>query len=265
MRIFFLAAGIILLFTLPACNGSGTDSGTVSQIDSKITMSMTEVLNPAARTLALTAQTERVYGCTNYAILNTVSVNANTVTLDFTGIAAPTNCVAEVGPADGSLNLGFLPTAIYNFVINVNGVATNATLAVTDSSYQVTNGSSKWTDFTKTFFLKVPPGTIWGNVQYSDPNLLPVDRGFFDSLKALGAQAHVYPAGDYGYFQIDGVGTVVVPTGSHLNYIDTFIFNYGFDMLKVRALVKSLALRITINLYGSNGEVYLTSVLAHEP
>jgi hypothetical protein len=268
MRIVISFACILLLALGLACNGNGTDSGTSAAIDSKITMTPSEVLNPAQRTLRLSAATEHIYGCVNYSIANDYSMNGTAISLNFTGINEPSVCLTALGPAAGVIDLGSLASAAYTLTITVNSVATHATLVVTDTSYQILNGSSEWTDFSKTSFLKVPQGVIWGNIQYGDPSFLNTYSAFIDSLTTSGAQLHVYPAGDYNYFQIDALGEVVPPPPPHPNFVKTFIYSYNLDMLKVRALVKSFAAAnypsMSFNLYGSNGEVYIGSVLIHE-
>jgi hypothetical protein len=269
VRNFVYIIIFLLSFTIPACNGNGTDSGSISSIDSKITLTPAETLSPTQRTLKITAQTERIYGCSNYSIVNDLSIQGNTISLNFTGIHEPSICLTALGPATASIDLGILSTAIYSLRLKVNGVTANVTLSATDTSCEISNGSGQWTDFSKTFFLKVPAGAIWGNVQYGDPNLTStVYSRFVDSLKALGAQTHIYPEGDYNYFEIDATGQVVPPAYPHPNFVPTFIFAYNLDMLKVRALVKSFAVAykssMVFNLYGSNGEAYLSSVLINE-
>ena len=268
MKILACLISIALVVIIPACNGDGTDSGSSASIDSKITLTPSEVLNPAQRTLSLSAQTEHIYGCTNYSIANSLTIQGKVISLDFTAITEPTTCLTALGPARAVINLGSLATAVYSLTMTVNSVVTHATLVVTDTSYRISNGSGQWTDFSKTSFLKVPQGIIWGNVQYGDPSLLNDYQAFIDSLTSYGAQPHIYPAGDYNYFEIDAAGNVVTPTSATANFVKTFIFHYNLDMLRVRALVKSFAAvnssTMQYNLYGSSGEVYIGSVLIHE-
>jgi hypothetical protein len=60
MKILVCVISIAMLFIIPACNGNGTDSGSLASIDSKITMTPSESLNPAQRTLKLSAETEHI-------------------------------------------------------------------------------------------------------------------------------------------------------------------------------------------------------------
>jgi len=269
LRHFVVGAVVVLaLFIIPGCSGNGTDSGNTSTIDSKIDLSMSEHLDSIQHTLTFRAQTERIYGCSNYALSGSESVSGKTISVTFNNVTDPAVCATALGPAATNFDLGALAPGLYTFPIIVNGEISSSTLTITDSTYSILSGGGRWVGFTKTFLMKVPVGAVWGSASYNAPTAGTFYRTFTDSLNAFGAIPHQYSAGDYGYFQIDSSGTLILPSGTS-NFHATFILQYNGDTQKVKAVLKqigqSVGSQIVIAFYSYKGEAYISNVVAFQP
>ena len=232
MKKIFAAVAACVCLGILACAGlgckeDGTNTDNYQAIDSPLQLTVAEQLG-TTHTLILHAATERLYGCANYVLVATPSTTDSTYTVSFDNVLEPSVCSPGNLPARVDVPLGALASGHYKLTLRVNGVSVNAPLLVTDTSMTVSGGEGRWTTFVKTYTHKVPSNFIWGNMQSNDPNASAVFRSFNDSLIALGAQIHVYPSTDYGYFQIDGTGNIVAPSSSSI-FVKTFVYQYSGD------------------------------------
>ena len=262
------AIALAVSLSIIGCSGNGTDSGSTSSIDSKIDLQISEKLDSIQRSLIIHAQTERIYGCSNYTLSGNAAKSGSTIALTFQNVVSPSQCSAANAPAAAQISLGLLAKGNYAFTITVNGVAAVSNLIVTDTSYSILNGAGEWISFTNTGFFKVPDGIVWGIAKYNATGAGGLYRAFSDSLAAWGAVNAVYPAGDYNYFQIDSSGAVVLPYGNN-NFHAAFMYHYAGDLLKIRSMLKSYGLLpgspIVIDFYTSEGIVYESNLLPWQP
>jgi hypothetical protein len=269
MKRVFGALLIMLVCSLNACKDDPVTAGGNAAIDSKLAVQMQEQLG-TVRTLVLHVTTERVYDCGNFTITGEPVIDGSRITIPFENIYEPNECSGSRAAARADVDLGTLPSAAYDLAIIVNQDTALAQLLVTDSSYVLANGEHRWTTFPRTVLLKVPVDAIWGDGEYNDPNSNSILGSFRDSLKAMGAEEFVFPAGDYGFFTVNGAGEIDIPLAAgHPNYVRPFIYRYGGDLLVLRSLVKRFGKSfhdpLDISLYGPRGQVYQSGVLAGEP
>ena len=259
---------LLVMLALGTGCSEDADRGVYGPVDSRIEIGLVEDLNAGGRTLSLNCSTEKIYGCYNFLILNEAQVSGSTVTLFFTGIYKPQICLRALGPARAVIHLGTLPDGTYLLSAAANGQALRTDLTVSDTAYRIGSGGAPWVVFPHPELLRVPEGTIWGYAGYHAAGSAHIVQSFLDSLQSLGARAHRYATGDYGYFTIDSTGAIEPPLNHGYYFIRPFIFHFPFPMSPVRDLVfsfgKNFGDSLNIGVYGSHGEVFDSWVLRQE-
>lgn len=262
---------IVLLLALvlgTGCSEDVADQGVYEPVDSRITIGLVENLNSGGRTLSLNCSTERIYGCCNFCILHQSRIDGRTVDISFTGIFKPEICATALGPAQTVIFLGPLQEGNYLLSVTVNGQAFRTDLTVTATDYMISRNSSPWVIFPHPQLMRAPEGTLWGYAGYHVASSAHIVQSFLDSLQAMGAQAHRYATGEYGYFTIDSTGAIEPPVNHGYYFIRPFIYHFPFPMSAVHDLVfrygKNFGDSLNIGVYASHGEVLYSWVLRQE-
>jgi len=229
ITIFFLAFLSILGCKKPS-----------KKLDEQINIKMLESVEYGNHgNLIFSCATVKDYSCGGCLLQGGVVKNGNNITIGFTDVLVPTNCIQEPGPATTQLNLGNLDNGSYMLTINNGDKQSTATLVVTDDSYSISFSTRNDVDFYFTVLRKIPENIIWGDVWYMAASQAAMADTFTDSLVYFGAKPISGPDGYYGYFRLQD-SKVVLEKEHYLNRFSiekTFIYTYTGDPKRIDTLV----------------------------
>ncbi len=261
----------VILFTILSISillSSGCDNTSeiiigpeIDSIKTVINMELFENLENGLRSVQLRCVTDSIFPCPDFLIEYNLSTTSNTLALTFTKISKPTLCPDGFAPAAAIVSLGVLASISYDFPITVNSLTLPAQLILTDSTIEILNGDSTWTDVVRPVLYRVPANTIWGEVGYNDPVLRDSALTFFDSLTSLGATPATLSSGHYGYFFIDNTNTIdsILELGPSIgtDSLFSYIYNYIGDTTALSNLVTAYQNQagnlVKVNIITSDG------------
>ena len=192
------------------------------------------------------------YSSSNVQIDYTISVNSNSVNINFTGTScAGGNCTPTSGgnteQAVTDLKFGYLQNGSYNLNISMNGNTYSGTLSITNSVYHIDlNGGSELR-----FYLnhneinRIPTNALYGYVKHY--GTVPISK-YFDTLSSLGVTHYTFAAGNYGNFYINSSGQMttnlwsgdsvyILSYSGNFNLIKT-VSKYCMDILRLYSSCK---------------------------
>jgi len=246
---------------MASCNRK--DLSIYLDIDSKINISMVEILGHSQKTLQFSCRTEQLYTCNNSHFDIVYRQSSNSIDISFKGIIIPVNCSTLAGPAFATIDLGALSNGVYNLNLSVGEVTHTGELIVSSDSYRVNYDDNPAFNFSNSPFNKTPEHTIWGTIGYyrvQDASALVQE--FIDNLINLGAEKKSYIPGNYTSFNIDEKGDIVKSNESSVYlFAQSFIFNYSGDITDVEQLVKQYTDSqgdMSIRVYTDKGVSFLS-------
>jgi hypothetical protein len=141
-------------------------------------------------------------------------------------------------------------------------------LIVTDTSYEISNGTGSWTYIASSLINRIPAYTIWGSFSSGNASANLIANSFVDSLDTIGATARTFSPGDYAYFTVGSNGQIVDQNVTSI-FHSAFAFVYHGDL----ALVKNLVLEygteygsnILITVFAYDGEEFISTGSAAAP
>jgi hypothetical protein len=227
-------------------------------IDSDIGVRMWEILDSTKRILQIRCATEKYYNCMNYQISKTIRKTSDKIDIHFNGILVSDVCLTAFGPATTIIDLGKLSNRTYNLNIKVEGYKNEGKLIVTSEYYAIELNNQNQIQIANNILYRIPANTIWGTVGYHIGSTEPLAQTFIDSLQFFGATAQTYQPGNYGEFEIESSGQIIVPTS--YNFRQPFVFNYSGNTSKLKRLVKSYGANygdsLSIILHTTKGEIF---------
>lgn len=234
-------------------------------INTAINLTSIENLDPAGNTFEFRCLTDSLYGCANYSIDFVLTSSADSFDLTFTEITPPTVCLPAFAPAFAIVNIGSVPNGTYQFPITVNTIVAAAQLIVTDSTIQIVNGDSTWTNIHRPLLHRVPANLIWGQVGYNLAGDFDSANSYFDSLVSAGAVPETLSAGSYGYFYFDGSGNPdsILELGASIGttFRIPYVYSYSGDTATLHSLITAYANQgnvVEVNVITSEGFEYRT-------
>jgi hypothetical protein len=248
-----LIAALLLAAAMPACSPTAPK---LEPSGSRIRFRLQETLAPAGRSVSLIGATEQIYGCANVALATRAHRVGSSIEISVLGIVEPEVCLTSTGPAMCTIPLGTLPSGTYSVSITAGGQTTVARLEVTDQAFTVLGGESRSITFPLHVLHRVPPGTIWGIVGYSDPSQEAQVLAYVDALRSLGAKDQVFAPGDYGEFQVGALGVVETPQDGGFYYSRAYLFRYAGDPNALAPTVRAIDEPIYASLYDDRGDFF---------
>lgn len=265
MRRIIIASIILLSAILLSLGCDNTNEVIVGpEIDSINTIINIEVfenLENGLRNVQLRCVTDSIFPCADFLIEYDLITTSNTLDLTFTRISDLTICLDPFGPATAIVSLDPLANISYNFPLTVDRVTVPAQLILTDSTIEILNGDSTWTNIVRSILYRVPASIIWGEVGYNDPTLRDSALTFFDSLTSLGATPETLSTGHYGYFFIDSTYVIdsILELGLSIgtDSVLSYIYNYAGDTTALSNLVQAYQIQagnlVKVNIITSDG------------
>lgn len=253
---------LILLFAvlLVTCRKDSMES----KIDSDIKISMWENSDSTGRVLEFQCETEKVYGCCNYTILHSLTINGSNIEIHFTGIYQPQMCLTSFGPARATIELASLPNGTYPLTIRVERHKSRGHLIVTSDYYEIDLDETARLEIMTPVLRRIPTNTIWGTVGYHSNSSSMLVQSFVDSLQFSGASVQTYTPGYYGYFEIDQNNAIMPPENHGYYFIRPFIFAYSGNSENIRTLVRNYGVNfgdsLNIDLRSTRGDHFMSWV-----
>lgn len=227
--------------------------GDVVAIDSPIEIRLHENLTPNGRPLELRCATKRFYSIGGYTLLTDVRYERNLVKIEFTGIRVPEGGTTFPRPASTIVPLDPVLGHTFGFQFRVNGEVVPVRLRVTADSFAVSHGEGRWIVFPQTVLHRVPPGTIWGQIDWGPSDQSARAEAALDSLLSIGARPKRLIPGDYGYFRISGTGAIEpLPNGSY--FARSFLFEYAGNRDVLAGVVRAFAGPVGFYVYDDLGQ-----------
>jgi len=276
-KYLFTLACIALLSIFWACQRNINDAtaaddfnypdygGQTTAIDSKINISIVVESEKADADIALALLTEKVYPSAGYSIIGGIIKAGNVYKIYLKDIGIPEIGAAIMCPAFTKFSLSKPAPGNYGLDIYVNGHLVKGVFAVTGDIYALTIRSNDYISTVNETINRIPQNLIWGQAESINP--APY-QAFLDSLTILGAQQHNLQTGDYYFFKIDSQRNIHINSVIGMANGGYFIYTFPGDTILIRNLVKRFAKRyadsIYIQLVGSRGERYYSTVLKKE-
>ena len=249
---------LAFLLILSSCSKKGEidfDSVDVN-VDSKINIRMVEIYDKSPRTFQFQCFTEKIYPCVNYPIIVVSQQSSSSIDISFKGVIATDFCLASLGPASASIDLGALNIGTYNLTLHNGLFRQTGKLVVSSERYDVDFGNNPAFCFTNSILNRISEHTIWGNIGNRNQSLV---QSFITALMNVGATKKRYHPGDYREFEIDKNGDIV-QGDKDSGY--SFIFHYSGNIADVELLVKQFGTEQTyISVYTDKGEKFLSWML----
>ncbi|HPG39388.1 MAG TPA: hypothetical protein PLP19_01020 [bacterium] len=242
-------------------------AGRTTAIDSKINISIVVESEKADADIALAFFTEKVYPSAGYQIIGGITRTENVYKIYLKDIGIPEGPAAAVlSYAYAKFTLSKPAPGNYGMDIYVDGHLVKGVFTVTRDSYTLTIRSNDYIGTANETINRIPQNLIWGQAESIKP--APY-QAFLDSLTILGAQQHNLQTGDYYFFKIDPQRNIHTNSALGMTNGGYFIYTFPGDTILIRNLVKRFAKRyadsIFIQLVGSRGERYYSTVLKKEP
>lgn len=164
---------------------------------------------PSHPQIFLSLKTEKIYGCMNYQIANTITIKNGTVDVRISGITVPEICLTALGPATAKTSLD-LPNGNYKLVLHSGTFSNSYNLSVTDRSISIDPSSYSETQPLYRLYWRYPPTSfvyVCGTLTQDST----ICTDFLDTLKSkMDLQEFVFPDS----------GKVPYPTASDGHYYD---------------------------------------------
>ncbi len=229
------------------------DSGDVLPIDSPIEIRLHETLTPNGRALELRCATKHIYPICGFELLTDVRYQRNLARIEFTEISVPRGGCTSPRPASTKVPLDPILAQTFGLQFKVNGEVVPVRLRINADSFAVAHGEGRWILFPQPVLHRVPPGTIWGQIEWGPTDQSARAGAALDSLLSIGARPKRLAPGDYEYFRIDAAGTIEpLPNGAY--YARSFLFEYTGDREVLAGVVKAFAGPIGFYVYDDLGQ-----------
>jgi hypothetical protein len=226
----------------------------------EVQLQMTEELSVNSRRLHFNFFTEEEFECLDNTIRYSSSSDPETINISLVDVEVSDLCLTGPGPAIESIDLGTYELGNYPVNIKVADYENTGTLQVNQDMYVVGfNNPQMLTTYFDTLY-RIPDNTIWGLVGYYELEGVEKVDAFLDSLESIGAMPLTLNQGDYGYFQADSAGKIIIPEYIGFEYSKSFVYDYSGSMAEVQNIISYFAdvypQYLYIYLYNSEGQVF---------
>jgi hypothetical protein len=225
-----------------------------------VNLQMTEELTVNSRRLHFNFFTEEKYECLDNIIRYSSSSGPENIDITLIDVEKSEFCLTGPGPAIETIDLGSFGPGNYPVFIKVGNTQNTGSLQVTDETYIIGFDDPQMLIAFYDTLNRIPDDFFWGVVGYHfEDDEVKVDA-FLDSLESFGAQPRTLTPGEYGYFQVDSIGKIIIPENPNFNFTESFAYEYTEPIKKIQDLIDYFygvyPNSIFIYLYNSKGEAY---------
>lgn len=228
----------------------------------EVNLQMTELLSADSRSLHFNFFTVEDFECMNNIIRFSSSSTTENIDIGLIDVEVAELCLERTGPALITIDLGSYDLGSFPVSIKVGDVENSGTLQVTQDFYVIGFDNPQMITAAYDTLHRIPDGIIWGVVGYWVEDDEPKVDAFLDSLENIGAIPRTLTPGEYGYFEADSTGNIIVPENSGYNFTKSFIFDYTGPMSDVEDIIayyyNVYPTNLFVYLYNSKGEIYVS-------
>ena len=226
----------------------------------EVSLQMTEELSEGPRRLHFNFFTVEEYNCLDNVIRYSSSSDPENIDITLIDVEKSDYCLTGPGPAIETLDLGSFGIGDYPVSIKVGDAENTGSLKVTEESYVIDFDDPQLLNIPYDTLYRIPENTIWGLARYFEPEGEEKVDAFLDSLENIGAVPLILNHGDYGYFQADSAGKIIVPDYLEFEYAKSFVYDYDGTTSEVGSIISYFAdvypQYLYVYLYNSKGQVF---------
>jgi len=225
-----------------------------------VKLQMTEDLSENSRTLHFNFFTEEEYECLDNIIRFSSASTTENIDIALVDVEVSVLCLTGPGPALETIILGSFELGNYPVGIKVGEVENTGTLHVAEDFYTLSLINPQMLSMTYDTLYRIPDNTFWGLAGYNETEAEEKIDEFFEALVEIGAEQYTLNTGDYGYFQADSAGKIIVPEDIGFEYGKSFFYDYNGPVSSVEEVVDQFAEMYShyfyVYVYTSEGEYF---------
>lgn len=208
MRIQMLFSALLVFsMYISSCSIFSPRESELLNIKPPLNVSIHQLFSPTGEELALYLDTGYISPYKGEEIEVRLRVQSGTISLEIKGIRPHEDPWNHPGfaPANTLVELGWVASGTYRFLVDIGDTLIVSSLTVTDDSYSIVGLQSKWLTLNQSSVGRLPVNTMWGRIilHKEAPGGDAVVQSFLDSLAVLGAEQFSLSPGFYGYFRGD--------------------------------------------------------------
>jgi len=225
LRVLLPAILLAILFGFSSCNKDKIETLPLGDVN----IDMYELLTYSGREFGFQALTDQETYPISYQIRKNVKIEGNTITVNLQDIEKIDVSGVQVatGPASTYVTLGVLEDGTYDIQINVVDKINTGKLNIFSNLYTLSFDVSDGLTVNYDTLRRVPNGTLWGYLGYTDTNYAEPAQSFIDTLLSVGATPLNIPPGNYGYFEYSQDSVFSQPVDDKYTYTKEFYLNYN--------------------------------------
>jgi hypothetical protein len=204
--------------------------------------------------------TEEEFECLDNTIRYSSSSDPDNIDITLIDVEVSNLCLTGPGPAIETIDLGSYGLGNYPVSIKVGDVENTGTLQLSDDMYTIVFDNPQMLSTYSDTLYRIPDNTIWGLAGYYELEGEEKVDAFLDSLESIGALPIILNQGDYGYFQADSAGTIIIPEYIGFEYAKSFVYDYSGSMSEVQGIISYFAdiypQYFYVYLYNYEGQVF---------
>ena len=199
-------------------------------VDTEFNLDLWENLTPDGRQLVVRISTIDDEPCENTTISTEQRQADRLIELTIKDIQEPETCDPGPAPALGEEILTGASAGVYNLMVELQDVVTNAgSLTVASSYYAVVMESENGVTWAHNELRRVPLDAVWGYIHYDSTDQ---DAYADELLSTFEGQSQTIPRTDgyYGYFTLDNGGTkLTLPGMPETGIVRSFLYRLPND------------------------------------
>ena len=228
----------LLLILFVACEPNNLEPAQAS-LESGILIQPYEEIKDGKRSLVLLSQTEEIYPCMNFSLRAEKVLTDRSFKLTFTGVEEQEICLTALGPASNKIELGSIPNGDYYIELNNGSVKNKGLLSVTNREIELVFAQQNGIQIVTPKLMRVPENTYWGIIGYHNKEAAGLVAEFTSELKALGAKFNKQAPGNYGHYQVNAEGEMVLPENHGYYFAEPMVFQYEENEIELKELIRS--------------------------
>lgn len=199
-NVLLILSFIVLSPLINGCKKSTSDDKIID-IEKEFNIQLWEKLEETGSSLQFVVSTIKQQSCGGTRIDVSSNQIFNKLTITIKNLVFPQVCTGTAQPARDTLTVGKLDKGEYSLNINLKDVVLNSgTLSVDDKQYSMTMKNEDGITVTLPELMRVPNGTIWGNISYDNSQESKYLK-FIENLNKI-AVPLTAPNGNYGHFVV---------------------------------------------------------------
>ncbi len=224
----------------------------VPDVEDEFYIDWREKLSGSSRSLDFMIRTIKEDQCPDAAIAYDLIRYSFGFQISLNDITSNDHCDAKMEPAAAEISLGRIATGTYQLKIDLKkSVKNEGSLKVNSDHYALSMQTEDGIQVLNNVLYKVPEHTVWGYVNYANPEDETIAAAFVEETGQLSVEKS-FPSGYYGHFRIGINGQVALPEQPVSARLKTFIFSIPDQREALTELIERFR-----SEHGQQLEIYL--------